>query len=89
MPRAAPAFLQCFDALSRAYLENALFESVEARAAALLPGLLLARVDGKSPVEYLTQDAEKEHVRGVARPLLVNPVQKLLHVRSAWQESLT
>ena len=30
--------------------------SCEARAAALLPGLMLARIDGKSPVEYLTDD---------------------------------
>jgi hypothetical protein len=32
----------------------------------LLPALFLARVDGKSPVEYLTQAAEKETVRRVA-----------------------
>ena len=31
--------------------------ALEARAAALLPALLLARVDGKSPVEYLTDEA--------------------------------
>ena len=29
---------------------------LEARAAHLLPGLLLARIDGKSPVEYITAD---------------------------------
>ena len=28
--------------------------ALDARTAALLPGLLLARIDGKSPVEYLT-----------------------------------
>ena len=32
--------------------------ALDARTAALLPGLLLARVDGKSPVEYLTSDAD-------------------------------
>ena len=33
--------------------------------------LLLARVDGKSPVEYLTGEADKDRVRRVAVPLIV------------------
>ena len=40
---------------------------LEQRAAALLPGLFLARVDGKSPVEYLSDEADRERVRRVAR----------------------
>ena len=44
------------------------------RAAAwLLPGLLLARVDGKSPVEYLTEEADRDRVRACAKPLLARP----------------
>ncbi|HSS40606.1 MAG TPA: hypothetical protein VLT58_17705, partial [Polyangia bacterium] len=34
-------------------------DALEQRAAALLPGLLLARVDGKSPVEYVTLESQK------------------------------
>jgi aminoglycoside phosphotransferase (APT) family kinase protein len=87
VPRARAAFLECFDALSEAYLHAAPFEAVGARAASLLPALLLARVDGKSPVEYLTEE-DKELVRTVARGLL--PVAKTLEqVRRAWQRSLT
>ena len=41
--------------------------ALEERAARLLPALLLARIDGKSPVEYLTDEASKEIVRRVAR----------------------
>ena len=55
--RAAAAFLDCFDALSRAYLARVCWEPAAdtgARAASLLPALLLARIDGKSPVEYVT-----------------------------------
>ena len=48
-----------------------------ARAAALLPGLLLARVDGKSPVEYIADDAARERVRRVARALLRAPAPRL------------
>ena len=44
-------------------------DELEARIAALLPALMLARVDGKSPVEYLSsQDQEK--VRRLAAPLI-------------------
>ena len=46
---------------------------VERRAAALLPGLFLARVDGKSPVEYITDDAQRDPVRRVAGALLQPP----------------
>jgi tRNA A-37 threonylcarbamoyl transferase component Bud32 len=35
--------------------------------------LLLARVDGKSPVEYLQTDDERDLVRGVAESLLLRP----------------
>ena len=56
---AAPAFLGAFDALAAAYLAGVTWEpraELEARAASLLPALFLARVDGKSPVEYVTDE---------------------------------
>jgi aminoglycoside phosphotransferase (APT) family kinase protein len=87
VPRARAAFLECFDALSGAYLEKVSFENLEARAASLLPALLLARVDGKSPVEYLTEE-NKESVRTVARELLP-AASTLEEIRQAWQRSLT
>ena len=60
---------------------------LEARAAHLLPGLLLARIDGKSPVEYITLEADKDRVRRVARALLLDPVERLAAVREAWAAS--
>ena len=89
VPRAKAQFLACFDALCGAYLEGVCFEGVEARAASLLPALLLARVDGKSPVEYLTDEAQKRTVRHVAGALLESPVSRLPEVRDAWRRSLT
>ncbi len=86
-PPAAPAFLYCFEVLSKAYLAGVSWEplgAIEARAARLLPGLLLARIDGKSPVEYLTEAADKERVRRVARSLLAAPVERLEDVCTAW-----
>ena len=90
VPEAQAAYLACFDALARSYLAGADWESadkLEARAASLLPGLLLARVDGKSPVEYLQQEVQKARVRGVARALLSSPPERLETVRDRWQES--
>jgi aminoglycoside phosphotransferase (APT) family kinase protein len=89
VPGARAAFLDCFDALHRAYLDNVAFPEVEARTARLLPALLLARVDGKSPVEYLTAESDKQTVRRAARPLIASPVDRLADVRKAWQESST
>jgi len=90
-PPAATRFLSCFDALAAAYLAGVDWEPVEAlqgRAAQLLPGLLLARVDGKSPVEYVDQDAQREAVRRVARPLLLQPVAQLQDVAQAWRKEI-
>jgi 5-methylthioribose kinase len=89
VPEAKAAFLECFSNLSHAYLRAVSFDGVEARTASLLPALLLARVDGKSPVEYLTEGFQKDLVRKVARPLIVSPAEHLEDIRKAWQESLT
>ena len=87
VPAAAPGFLACFDALAAAYLAAHAPAGLEERAATLLPGLLLARVDGKSPVEYLTGEAQQARVRRVARALLATPPARLAEVRAAWQGS--
>jgi aminoglycoside phosphotransferase (APT) family kinase protein len=90
-PFTAPAFLACFDALARSYLELVTWEppaELEARAAGLLSGLFLARVDGKSPVEYVTALADKERVRRVASAFLIAPAEALAAVREAWAVEL-
>ncbi len=91
-PTARDGFLHCFDALTRTYLDGVDWEPPEAleqRAAALLPGLFLARVDGKSPVEYLTDAADKNRVRRVARALLLAPPARLSTIRAAWKKETT
>jgi len=90
-PRHAAAYLACFDALAQAYLEGVTWEPqarIEERTARLLPGLFLARVDGKSPVEYITEEAQKQLVRKTAVPLLLEPVQKLAQMRAAWAKEI-
>lgn len=87
VPSATARFLTCFDALIQAYMEHVVWESpamLETRAARLLPGLLLARVDGKSPVEYISSDTDKTKVRQAAHNLLTAPVHELVQVRVQW-----
>jgi tRNA A-37 threonylcarbamoyl transferase component Bud32 len=75
-PASRSQYLQSFAALSLAYCEEIDWEpraGVEHRAATLLPALLLARVDGKSPVEYLTDASERELVRNIAIDFIQTP----------------
>ena len=90
-PAARADLCASFDALSDAYLAQVDWEppaAIEARAASLLPGLTLARIDGKSPVEYLTRDADKDLIRAVAEPLLLAPPSRLAEVSAAWARAL-
>ena len=70
---AEEALAASFDALVSAYLVHVDWEpveAVEARAAALLPILALARVDGKSPVEYL-DEGQRAKLRAAARKAII------------------
>lgn len=90
-PAAAPRFMEAFAAMAAFYLSGVTWEppaGLEARAARLLPGLFLARVDGKSPVEYLSEERDKSRVRRVARRLLADPVKDLESVARAWTGEL-
>jgi len=90
-PTASAGFLACFGQLAQAYLDGVDWEprdEVERRAARLLPGLLLARVDGKSPVEYLVDEAQRQTVRRAAWRLLVDPVDRLKDVARVWRREI-
>ena len=65
-----------------AHLPAALRRQMEARVAALLPCLMLARVDGKSPVEYLTP-ASRSASATCSLPLIRQPVVDLGRVFAA------
>jgi aminoglycoside phosphotransferase (APT) family kinase protein len=86
-PSLRARYAAAFDALAAAWLEHATWErraALEARTAALLPALMLARIDGKSPAEYLTDDAVREDVRAFARPLIASPETALAAISARW-----
>ena len=91
-PHAKAPLLDSFGALADAYLAHVDWEpllELEARTASLLPGLLLARVDGKSPVEYLTRDEDKDLVRSAALPMLRVAPARLQEVADRWAARLS
>jgi len=80
-------YIGAFTTLTAAYLAHVAWEpqaECEARAAALLPALMLARIDGKSPVEYLTEDSRKDAVRAFARSLIAEPALQVAVMAQRW-----
>jgi aminoglycoside phosphotransferase (APT) family kinase protein len=61
-------------------------EALEARVAALLPALILARVDGKSPVEYL-DDAQRDRQRAVAKDLFARAPRRIGDIFEVMKET--
>ena len=86
MPEQRVALLRLFNEICSEYMGHVHWEpkqALERRIAQLLPGLLLARVDGKSPVEYLSE-MQRAAVRSFARDLLKGPVESLNGFAIAW-----
>jgi aminoglycoside phosphotransferase (APT) family kinase protein len=83
------AYAACFRMLASAYFESVTWEpraALAVRVAALLPGLLLGRVDGKSPAEYVTADVDKQRIRAFARHRLLEPVDAPEALAAEWLE---
>jgi 5-methylthioribose kinase len=86
-PPTLQARLQSGADLAKAYLEGVNWEpadALDARAARLLPALMLARVDGKSTLDYLASEDRQDLVRGFARSLLLAPAAGLAQAAKAW-----
>lgn len=97
-PAHVDLYLASFDAFVAAYLGQVDWEArtgtdgIEGRIAQLLAGILLARVDGKSPLEYL-DDAGRRLQREFARDWLLPPLpsfeRTLAAMRDDWQRRLS
>jgi len=90
-PAHAPAFLDAFYALQRGYLPGVSWEGTDAldgRAAPLTAAILLARVDGKSPADYLRTPEDKGFVRDVARRLVREGSPAMAALAAVWKEAL-
>ncbi|MGH9430228.1 MAG: aminoglycoside phosphotransferase family protein, partial [Terriglobia bacterium] len=75
-PQFAKLYLSAAGAFWRslaAGIEPAGGEDLELMTIRHLGALMLARVDGKSPVEYIQNEATKGHVRSVGKRILLEP----------------
>jgi len=83
-PRLVEDYMSLFAALQARYFSHVTFEpqdQLEGRIATLLPALALARVDGKSPAEYLGEP-ERIRLRNAALALLHQPRTRLDDLRA-------
>ena len=60
------------------------WNGLEWRIASLLPALALARIDGKSPVEYFQLESQKAQVRALSRQTMLQQVSCLHTINQAW-----
>jgi fructosamine-3-kinase len=82
-------FLASFSRLGEAYLALVDWEAraaLDERTATLLPCLTLARIDGKSPVEYLTTQ-ERNKIRAAAIRLIEAGSQRIDDIAEFWKEA--
>ena len=95
-PKHSPRYLECYETFAGEYLKRVSWEPPEVlqeRAAVLLAGMLLARIDGKSPVEYVTDERDRAFVRRFAKARLLTRPEQLTDIggdwRSEWQQEWT
>jgi aminoglycoside phosphotransferase (APT) family kinase protein len=85
-------YAQCFKVLKDAYLANVAWEShagLARRAAGFIAAFLLARIDGKSPVDYITAEPDKAFVRQHAKAFLNDSLSHLDELQERWTEALS
>jgi aminoglycoside phosphotransferase (APT) family kinase protein len=90
-PQWSDRFLACYAAFADAYLGTVTWEpreEIERRIASLVPALFLARVDGRSPVEYIVAERDKDMVREAARPMIAAPPARVGEVAERWCKRL-
>lgn len=91
LPQQIEQLMDSFSAFTTAYFPHVDFEpadDLERRITNLLPALTLARVDGKSPAEYLDEEARSQ-VRASAITLLTSPRDNLDGVRRFWGQEFS
>jgi aminoglycoside phosphotransferase (APT) family kinase protein len=90
-PAHAASLMQAFTGFAEAYWPHVAWEpqpTLERRVATLLPALALARIDGKSPVEYLGEP-QRAAVRATSIALLHDPSSSLAHLADRWVRAFT
>ena len=84
------ALSKSFDEIASGYLPYVDWEEVrrfELRVIDYLGVFLLARIDGKSPVEYIVEEDDKNYVRDFGQLVLQENMKSLQEVSAIWQKT--
>jgi len=83
-------FRQMIKDVLRGYtdLNNKYANKVKEQTAILLPMLMLARIDGKSPVEYITDENKKRFVRDFGSRMILETETELNTIIEKWFQEL-
>lgn len=87
-PEHVDSYADCYAVLVDTYLDRVTWESAAAldvRASDLLSAMLLARIDGKSPVEYVVDEGQRAMVRSFARESLLGARRTLREIGQEWK----
>jgi len=87
LPKVKDLLSKSFRILSDTYLMNVKWEDpklFEKRTILILSALMLARIDGKSPVEYINSNYEKQFIRSFAKSIIQNPINSLIDFSNKW-----
>lgn len=83
-PQHASKYKAAFDTFHTNYFAAGTDHDLDARAARYLSGFLLARMDGKSPVEYITAPTDKAAIRNFAWNHLKQAATSLRALADEW-----
>ena len=87
LPKVKKLLYKSFITLSDTYLMKVKWEDpklFEKRTILILSALMLGRIDGKSPVEYITSNYDKQLVRSFSKSIIQNPTNSLLEFSNKW-----
>jgi len=90
-PEWTERYLKSYAEMRAGYFAGITWEAAEAferRAARILPGLLLARVDGKSPADYLISETQQFFVRVEAIEMLKAKPSALSAIATRWRKAI-
>lgn len=84
------SFLRLIDTIRTTYCQSLTHfgQELERRICRLTLMLMLARVDGKSPAEYLSREKDQEFVREFTKTLLLRGANRFEALDSAWRLKL-
>jgi aminoglycoside phosphotransferase (APT) family kinase protein len=91
LPASAPSYLTLARDGWQTYAAHLTHEqqtALEPRVCRLLPMLLLARIDGKSPVEYITQEKQKDCVRTSVSEILSRGEWSVTELCRIWENKV-